>query len=299
MPIHHHGQRAGLPQLRGRDDAVAVHAAGLRNVLQHRLHRNVEFAPRPELFHDCGAVRDRINDQHGSDRLGSRVPVPTSTSDAAATAIGQAQVVVSPLTMANVAATVDSGSVHLPRLVSGAPDDSTPPQTVNPTVVSDLRTMMNAVVTSSVGTAASAGLPAGTFGKTGTAEFGMANPPQTDAWFIGYNGDLAFAVLVVGGGVGGAGCRSDRRQLPRDSRERALACRDRGVLPFRRALVSLAGEEPGARPSRRRVLHPDPHLVQPPVRRKPGWYLASNDPPGSWFFDTPFYVRHHLRWLDS
>jgi cell division protein FtsI/penicillin-binding protein 2 len=63
--------------------------------------------------------------------------------------------------------------------------------------------MMNAVVTSSIGTAAAAGLPAGTLGKTGTAEFGTANPPQTDAWFIGYRGDLAFAVLVVGGGVGG------------------------------------------------------------------------------------------------
>jgi cell division protein FtsI/penicillin-binding protein 2 len=63
--------------------------------------------------------------------------------------------------------------------------------------------MMQAVVTSPVGTATGAGLPAGTLGKTGTAEFGNANPPQTDAWFIGYRGDLAFAVLVVGGGVGG------------------------------------------------------------------------------------------------
>jgi len=135
--------------------------------------------------------------------FGGRVPAPTSTSDAAATAIGQAQVVVSPLVMANVAATVDSGSLHLPRLVVSAPDDSTPAQALNPTIVSDLRTMMNAVVTSSIGTAAGAGLPAGTFGKTGTAEFGTANPPQTDAWFIGYNGDLAFEVLVVGGGVGG------------------------------------------------------------------------------------------------
>jgi cell division protein FtsI/penicillin-binding protein 2 len=61
--------------------------------------------------------------------------------------------------------------------------------------------MMAAVVTS--GTAAGAGLPSGTFGKTGTAEFGTANPPQTHAWFIGYRGDLAFAVIVVGGGVGG------------------------------------------------------------------------------------------------
>jgi cell division protein FtsI/penicillin-binding protein 2 len=64
--------------------------------------------------------------------------------------------------------------------------------------------MMQAVVTSPIGTAAGAGLPAGTLGKTGTAEFGNTNPPQTDAWFIGYHGDLAFAVLVVGGGVGGA-----------------------------------------------------------------------------------------------
>jgi cell division protein FtsI/penicillin-binding protein 2 len=58
-------------------------------------------------------------------------------------------------------------------------------------------------VTSSIGTAAGAGLPSDTFGKTGTAEFGTNNPPQTHAWFIGYHGDLAFAVLVVGGGVGG------------------------------------------------------------------------------------------------
>ena len=53
------------------------------------------------------------------------------------------------------------------------------------------------------GTAAGAGLPPDTFGKTGTAEFGNANPPQTHAWFIGYRGNLAFAVIVEGGGVGG------------------------------------------------------------------------------------------------
>ena len=141
--------------------------------------------------------------QMGLTAFGGQVPVPTSTSEAAATAIGQARVVVSPLAMANVAASVDSGGLHLPRLVTGSPDDSAPGRALDPTVVSDLRSMMNAVVTSSIGTAAAAGLPAGTLGKTGTAEFGTANPPQTDAWFIGYRGDLAFAVLVVGGGVGG------------------------------------------------------------------------------------------------
>jgi cell division protein FtsI/penicillin-binding protein 2 len=136
--------------------------------------------------------------------FGGKVPTPTSTSDAAATAIGQAQVVVSPLAMATVAASVDSGGLHLPRLVSGAGDDTAPVQPIDPNVVAGLRTMMQAVVTSPIGTAAGAGLPAGTFGKTGTAEFGTSNPPQTHAWFIGYRGDLAFAVLVVGGGVGGA-----------------------------------------------------------------------------------------------
>jgi cell division protein FtsI/penicillin-binding protein 2 len=140
----------------------------------------------------------------GLSAFGGKVPTPTSTSDAAATAIGQAQVAVSPLAMANAAASVDSGSLHLPRLVTGAGDDTAPATALDPNVVANLRTMMQAVVTSSIGTAAGAGLPAGTLGKTGTAEFGNANPPQTDAWFIGYHGDLAFAVLVVGGGVGGA-----------------------------------------------------------------------------------------------
>lgn len=140
----------------------------------------------------------------GLSAFGGKVPTPSSSSDAAATAIGQAQVTVSPLAMAGVAASVDSGSLHLPRLVSGAADDTAPAQALDPNVVASLRTMMRAVVTSPIGTAAGAGLPAGTFGKTGTAEFGNANPPQTHAWFIGYHGDLAFAVLVVGGGVGGA-----------------------------------------------------------------------------------------------
>jgi cell division protein FtsI/penicillin-binding protein 2 len=139
----------------------------------------------------------------GLSAFGGKVPTPTSPSEAAATAIGQAQVVVSPLAMATAAAAIDSGALRLPRLVAGAGDDTAPAGALDPTVITDLRTMMQAVVTSSVGTAAGAGLPAGTLGKTGTAEFGNATPPQTDAWFIGYRGDLAFAVLVVGGGVGG------------------------------------------------------------------------------------------------
>jgi cell division protein FtsI/penicillin-binding protein 2 len=51
------------------------------------------------------------------------------------------------------------------------------------------------------GTAAGAGLPAGVFGKTGTAETSATAP--TNAWFVGYRGQLAFAVIVEAGGVGG------------------------------------------------------------------------------------------------
>jgi cell division protein FtsI/penicillin-binding protein 2 len=140
----------------------------------------------------------------GLSAFGGAVPTPTSDAQRAATAIGQANVLVSPLDMAVVAATVDAGSLHRPRLVVGAADDTAAVEPLDPTVVADLRTMMAAVVDSPQGTAAGAGLPAGTYGKTGTAEFGTANPPQTHAWFIGYQGNLAFAVLVVGGGIGGA-----------------------------------------------------------------------------------------------
>jgi cell division protein FtsI/penicillin-binding protein 2 len=142
--------------------------------------------------------------QMGLAAFGGSVPTPSSDAQRAATSIGQAGVLVSPLDMAMVAASVDAGSLHLPRLVAGAPDDAVPARALDPAVVSDLQSMMAAVVNSPNGTAAGAGLPSGTFGKTGTAEFGTATPPKTHAWFIGYRGDIAFAVLVVGGGIGGS-----------------------------------------------------------------------------------------------
>jgi cell division protein FtsI/penicillin-binding protein 2 len=128
-----------------------------------------------------------------------QVGSPATPVDLAATAIGQGQVLASPLAMATVAAAVDSGALHLPRLVSSRPSAAPSPVAA----ASSLRTLMAQVVTNPAGTAAGAGLPAGTFGKTGTAEFGTGPNPATHAWFIGFHGDLAFAVVVEGGGVGG------------------------------------------------------------------------------------------------
>ena len=64
--------------------------------------------------------------------------------------------------------------------------------------------MLRSVVTEGTATAL-AGAPGGpVFGKTGTAEFGTATPPKTHAWFTGYQGDIAFAVLVEEGRSGGS-----------------------------------------------------------------------------------------------
>jgi len=63
--------------------------------------------------------------------------------------------------------------------------------------------MMRAVVLS--GTAAPVAFPGVVYAKTGTAEYGTAPPGQqlpTDAWFVGYRGTVAFAVLVENGGFG-------------------------------------------------------------------------------------------------
>ncbi len=126
---------------------------------------------------------------------------PHDPVDLAADAFGQGTDLVNPLSEAAMAAAVESGTWRPPQLVlSPAPRQTAQPQQLSSSVLNTLRPMMRAVVT--VGTAASVGFPAGTFGKTGTAEFGTAKTPKSHAWFVGYRGDLAFAVLVEGGGVG-------------------------------------------------------------------------------------------------
>jgi cell division protein FtsI/penicillin-binding protein 2 len=122
------------------------------------------------------------------------VPEPADRADLAATSIGQGRVLFSPLNMALVAAAADSGTVHAPRLLAGAPDDTAPASKLPAQVVSDLHAMMSRVVTS--GTAAGLGLPAGTYAKTGTAQYGTGGKLKIDAWLIGFRGDIAFAVLV-------------------------------------------------------------------------------------------------------
>ena len=69
--------------------------------------------------------------------------------------------------------------------------------------MADLRSMMASVVASGTGTVLR-DTPGGPVrGKTGTAEYGSDPNTPPRVWFIGYQGDVAFAVLVEAGKSGG------------------------------------------------------------------------------------------------
>jgi Penicillin binding protein transpeptidase domain/NTF2-like N-terminal transpeptidase domain/Penicillin-binding Protein dimerisation domain len=139
--------------------------------------------------------------------FGGSVPRPNDEADLAATSIGQGRVLVSPLGLAMVAAAADTGTVRAPQLVTStsAADASSSGRQLPASVVSDLHEMMASVVAR--GTAAGQGLPAGTYAKTGTAQYGTTSPLKTDAWLMGFKGDIAFAALVVNStGNGGPTC---------------------------------------------------------------------------------------------
>jgi cell division protein FtsI/penicillin-binding protein 2 len=138
----------------------------------------------------------------GLSAFDANVPAPRNQAGLAATAIGQAEVTFSPLGMATVAAAIDSGTVRAPRLVAGAPDDRIAPAPLPSGLADDLRLMMGHVVTG--GTAAGTGLPSTTHAKTGTAQYGAGGKLKLDAWLMGYDGDMAFAVVVQdSGGLNG------------------------------------------------------------------------------------------------
>jgi cell division protein FtsI/penicillin-binding protein 2 len=124
---------------------------------------------------------------------------PQSRTAMAAAAIGQDTLTFTPLGMAMVAADVDHGGVLAPRLVAGAGDDRIAPRPLPPAIVAGLRTMMSHVP--ETGTAAGTGLPPGTFAKTGTAQYEQGGRLQTDAWLMGYRGDIAFAIVFQNSGA--------------------------------------------------------------------------------------------------
>jgi len=133
------------------------------------------------------------------------VPVATTKTEKAATAFGQAKTVASVASLAVMAASVARGSYIEPALitrpaVAGADRSAQP---LDAKAIVELRQLMRLVVTDGTGTAVQSVPGAPVFGKTGTAEYGSKNPPDTRVWFVGWQSDVAFAVLVEQGKSGG------------------------------------------------------------------------------------------------
>ncbi|MEJ2856588.1 MULTISPECIES: penicillin-binding transpeptidase domain-containing protein [unclassified Saccharothrix] len=124
-----------------------------------------------------------------------KVPPAGTVPERVEAGIGQGKVLTTPFGMALVAATVARGSVPTPQLIREIPTTGGTGRALPGNVASALRTMMRGVVTG--GTATELAGLGDVRGKTGTAQHGDGS--RSHGWFIGYRGDLAFAVTVING----------------------------------------------------------------------------------------------------
>ncbi|WP_291794769.1 penicillin-binding transpeptidase domain-containing protein [Brevibacterium sp.] len=144
----------------------------------------------------------------GTDAFGSAVPVEDDPVTHAAMMIGQGTAEASPLGAAVMAASVAQGEtvepVLVPEAVESAEEGGSGPGTgeLEPGHVEALQELMAETVTDGTASALRDVPGPAVHGKTGTAEYGGETPPRTHSWFVGYQGDLAFAVLVEDGGFG-------------------------------------------------------------------------------------------------
>jgi transpeptidase family protein/MecA-like transpeptidase family protein len=125
-------------------------------------------------------------------------PAGASGSELAQEAFGEGQLTASPLAMASVAATVDTGTFKQPVLLSGTSQVTA--AGLPASTDAQLKTMMQAVVTS--GTAAGIGFGPTVYAKTGTAD--IQGQEQPNSWLIAFDPtkDIAVAALVVNAGYG-------------------------------------------------------------------------------------------------
>lgn len=146
--------------------------------------------------------------------------------DAVNMAIGQGDVLVTPLQMANlVAAVANGGTLYRPRLVRrigslmGDDVQDFPPEVlgqlpVSPANLQIVQQAMEGVVQYGTASRAFMGAPIRMAGKSGTAE---APPGDPHAWFVGYapvdDPQIAVAVVLERGGEGGRNAAPIFRQV--------------------------------------------------------------------------------------
>jgi cell division protein FtsI/penicillin-binding protein 2 len=130
------------------------------------------------------------------------VEPPASETEAAADMIGQGKILASPMVMATVIASIQSGSTVLPRMVKDVEVDQTDVPELTGKEAAQLRTLLRGVVTSGSGSLLADVPGPPVIAKTGTAEFERDGRLRTHAWMIGAQGDLAAAVFVEEGSSG-------------------------------------------------------------------------------------------------
>jgi cell division protein FtsI/penicillin-binding protein 2 len=125
-------------------------------------------------------------------------PGSASGSELAQEAFGEGALVASPLAMASIAATIESGQFRQPYLVTGGQLVTAKP--LPATTDAWMKEMMRAVVTS--GTAAPIGFGPDVYAKTGTAD--INGQEQPNSWLIAFepSKDVAVACLVLNAGYG-------------------------------------------------------------------------------------------------
>jgi cell division protein FtsI/penicillin-binding protein 2 len=131
------------------------------------------------------------------------VPTADSTAMKGQEVIGQGGVLMSPVAMAGVIASVAAGRTVVPWMAASLkPEPEGAPLT--PAEAAELQKMLAATVSNGLASNLQ-GVAVG--GKSGTAEYGEGNPLPTHAWMVAYTDrDLAVAVWAHdGGGSGTAG----------------------------------------------------------------------------------------------
>ena len=125
-------------------------------------------------------------------------PASASGSELAQEAFGEGSLVASPIAMASVAATVDTGTFKQPILTTTAKQVTAKP--LPAATQAGLKQMMRAVVTS--GTGAGLGFGPTVYAKTGTAD--IQGQDQPNSWLIAFDPakDIAVGCLVVNAGYG-------------------------------------------------------------------------------------------------
>ena len=125
-------------------------------------------------------------------------PADASGAELAQEAFGQGALSASPIAMASIAATVDTGTFEQPILVPGVKQLTATPLPAS--TDEGLKEMMREVVTS--GTAAGLGFGPTVYAKTGTAD--ISNQGKPNSWLVAFDTgqNLAVACLVLDSGYG-------------------------------------------------------------------------------------------------